>query len=75
MAEFGAEALTSIQAQLSIARIDAFQPRNNQTLQVVEGSSVAIVCDAPYSNPIPIIQFYKDEISIESEVGKFETRN
>jgi len=68
--EFGAEALTSVPAQLTIAHIDGFPDRRNVSLSVVEGNTVAISCEAGYSNPLPIIQFYKDGKSIESEVGK-----
>jgi len=70
VAEFGAEALTSLPAQLTIAQLDPFQPHSNKTLEVVEGNTVAISCDAPYSNPPPVIQFYKDGRPIEPETGK-----
>lgn len=70
VAEFGAEALTSLPAQLTIAVLDPFQPHSNKTLEVVEGNTVAISCDAPYSNPPPVIQFYKDGRYVEPETGK-----
>jgi len=68
--EFGAEALTSVPAQLTMAHIDDFKPGRNESLAVVNGNTVAIPCDAPYSNPPPFIHFYKDGKSIESETGK-----
>jgi hypothetical protein len=67
--EFGAEALTSLPAQLTIAQLDPFQPQNNKTLDVAEGNTVAITCDAPYSNPPPVIQFYKDRTPLEAETS------
>lgn len=74
MAEFGAEALTSLPAQLTMAQLDPFQPHTNNTLEVVEGNSVAVSCDAPYSNPPPVIQFYKDGRPIEPETGNMATK-
>ncbi|CAG7724534.1 unnamed protein product, partial [Allacma fusca] len=70
VAEFGAEALTSLPAQLSIARMESFKPQENKTLVVVQGNSVAIECDPPYSNPSPIIQFFKDGLSLETETAE-----
>lgn len=61
VAEFGAEALTSLPAQLTIASLSQFGGSlQNRSLEVVEGNGVAISCDPPYSNPPPVIQFWKD---------------
>lgn len=69
--EFGAEALTSLPAQLTIAQLDNFPSRSsNKSLDVAEGNSIAISCQPPYSNPPPVIQFYKDGSPLEAETGK-----
>jgi len=61
--------MTSVPAILTIAQLDPFPTRPNKTLELVEGNTVAIACDPPYSNPLPIVQFYKDGITLDSETG------
>ncbi|OXA59493.1 Interference hedgehog [Folsomia candida] len=61
VANFGAESLTSLPAQLTIASLSPFPTQiQNRSLEVVEGNGVvAISCDPPYSNPPPVVQFWK----------------
>lgn len=68
--EWGSVGLTSVPAELSIAKLDSFKGRGeDKTLTVVEGNSVVIFCDAPFSNPPPIISFFKDGQQLDTETG------
>ncbi|XP_069684363.1 interference hedgehog-like [Periplaneta americana] len=61
VAWFGASALTSLPARLSLAELRPFPQKPSQTYEVRTGNTVAIHCGAPYSNPPASIQYYRNK--------------
>ncbi|XP_067011559.2 interference hedgehog isoform X2 [Anabrus simplex] len=60
VAWFGASALTSLPARLTLAELQQFPPRENETYEVTAGNTVAIHCEAPYSSPPALLQYYRN---------------
>ncbi|PSN34324.1 hypothetical protein C0J52_23725 [Blattella germanica] len=61
VAWFGASALASVPAKLSLAELQPFSHRYNQHFEVGSGNTVALHCGAPISNPPASLQYYKNE--------------
>jgi hypothetical protein len=62
VAKFGASALASVPAKLTLAEIKPFplhQPEKRYL--VTEGNMVSIFCPPPVSNPAALIQYYHDD--------------
>ncbi|XP_063230242.1 interference hedgehog-like isoform X1 [Bacillus rossius redtenbacheri] len=60
VAWFGAAALTSVPAGLTLAELRPFPGGEDRVYQASPGNTVALRCDAPLSRPPAILQFLKD---------------
>ncbi|KAJ9596466.1 hypothetical protein L9F63_012505, partial [Diploptera punctata] len=57
---FGASALASVPAKLTLAELHQFEVRQNQHYQVASGNTVALHCGTPRSNPPASLQYFKN---------------
>jgi hypothetical protein len=67
VAWFGASALASVPARLSLAELRAFRQQSNQQYEVVAGNTVALHCGTPYSNPPALVQYYRNKEKLQSK--------
>lgn len=61
VAWFGASALASVPAKLSLAEIKPFPHQPEKRYQVTVGNIVSIFCPPPVSNPSALIQYYHND--------------
>lgn len=65
VAWYGASAIASNPARLSLAELGPIPPPSNKSLEVSEGNNIGIKCRTPYSKPSAVIQFYKNNRTLE----------
>nr|CAD7393998.1 unnamed protein product [Timema cristinae] len=75
VAWFGASALASIPARLTLAEIEPFAPREAQSYTVTKGNTVALRCDAPYSQPPAGLHYHKDGHKLPESMGTLLLQN
>lgn len=61
MASFGASAIASVPAKLSLAEMKVFPHQPEKRYQVTVGNMVLISCPPPVSNPAAVIDYYHDD--------------
>ncbi|EEB14437.1 conserved hypothetical protein [Pediculus humanus corporis] len=73
IAWYGASAIASNSARLSLAEIGPIPPKSYRSVTVSEGNNIGIKCRSPYSKPAAFIQYYKNNVSVEAHVSKSGT--
>ncbi|KAE8738964.1 hypothetical protein FOCC_FOCC015542 [Frankliniella occidentalis] len=61
VAWYGASALASVPAHLSLAQMGDFPFAVDKVIEVSKGNTVLIHCQSPSSNPPAVLQYFKDE--------------
>lgn len=61
VAWFGASALASVPAKLSLAEMKPFVHQSEKRFQVTVGNMVSIFCPPPVSNPAAVIDYYHND--------------
>ena len=67
IAWYGASAIASNSARLSLAEIGPIPPKSYRSVTVSEGNNIGIKCRSPYSKPAAFIQYYKNNVSVEGK--------
>ncbi|XP_065214508.1 interference hedgehog-like isoform X2 [Planococcus citri] len=67
VAYFGASAIASVPAKLSLAEMKPFPHQPEKHYKVTAGNMVSIFCPPPVSNPSAVIQYYRNDKKISSQ--------
>lgn len=68
VAWYGASALASVPAHLSLAEMGDFPAAPDTVIQVKKGNTVLVHCQAPNSNPPAVLQYFKDGKNLPESV-------
>lgn len=66
IAWFGVSAIASNPARLSLAELGPIPPKSYKSLIVSPGNNIVIKCRVPYSNPAAVIQYYKNNETLQA---------
>lgn len=64
----GTSGFASDPARLTLATIQNFTDKSDVFIQVAEGNTVPITCPLPYSEPEPIVMFYKNNVLVKDAI-------
>lgn len=67
VAWYGASALASVPAHLSLAEMGEFPAAPDAVLQVRKGNTILVHCQSPKSNPPAVLQYFKDGKNLPGE--------
>lgn len=65
IAWFGVSAIASNPAKLSLAELGPIPSKSYKSLIVSPGNNIVIKCRIPYSNPAAVIQYYKNNETLQ----------
>lgn len=65
IAWYGASAIASNPARLSLAKLGPIPPMSYLSIEVSEGNNVGVKCRVPYSKPAAVVQYYKNNKTLE----------
>ncbi|XP_034231734.1 interference hedgehog-like isoform X2 [Thrips palmi] len=68
VAWYGASALASIPAHLSLAEMGDFPNTDDTVIEVRKGNTILIHCQSPSSNPPAVLQYFKDGRNLPESV-------
>ena len=64
---YGASALASVPARLTLAELAAFPKMPSAKYHVIMGNTIAVNFPVPDGSPPPTFQFFKNGVQIQSE--------